>query len=64
MDTGAPVTVVVAKNCTSHSPGLHEIVAASPPDSGTGVGIGALTGPLAKAGVNATAARDVPFFGR
>ncbi len=59
-----PVTVVLLKNCTSHSPGLHEMVAAPPAESGAGDGIGALTGPLAKAGVNASAARDDPFFGR
>ena len=64
MDTGTPLTVVVSKNCTSHSPGLHEMLAVPPADRGTGDGIGALTGPLAKAGVNAIAARDVPLFGR
>lgn len=64
METGVPVTVVLLKNCTSHSPGLHEMVAGPPPESGTGDGIGALTGPLAKAGVNASAACDDPLFGR
>lgn len=62
--TGGPVTVVVLKNCTSHAPGLQEITAAPPSTSGIGVGIGALTGPVANAGVKASAARDEPLFGR
>ena len=64
VETGEPVTVVVPKNCTSHSPGLHEMLAAAPADSGTGDGMGALTGPVANAGVKASAARDDPLFGR
>ena len=64
MDTGEPLTAVVPKNWTTHSPGLHKRVGAAPPDSGTAVGSGALTGPTANAGVNASAVSDVPFFGR
>ena len=64
VDTGEPVNDVLLKNCTSHSPGLHETMAATAAGSGTGDGIGALAGPLAKAGVNARAARADPLFGR
>ena len=55
---------MVPKNWTIHSPGLHKIVAAPAAGRALGEGIGALTGPLAKAGENARAAREAPLLGR